>query len=299
MSVYESTVKEPYERHGYTWYEADFHDLSQMQLFLLEDPPIHSEIFTEVASINGGNKFHGVPLEQAVSYLISGYSDNYDQFLSLRQELSRALEIKIPRRRYIKSQVGSRVHMANFVANKPKYMLRLEPAPIAKIANIHFNLSYPQGEDAVQIRHRGILTLNLIKLMEMNGYHVRLNAFSLAKEDDEIIYVKVNLKSPGEILNERKCFFPFCAREFPRRLIFRIRESMPVQNEYWGYSYGSSQEANSIQELLDLPKEDIIISSPSYMGVYGGDIYDDANRFFERLNLDDSIKVKKLQKRDD
>ena len=294
MTIYDQTIKEPYEKDGYTWYEADFRNLSQMQLFLKENPDVNTRVFPNQESMSDDYGFHGESLDQAIEYLITGYTKDYDKFLSLRKDISQALDIKVPRRKHIKSQVGNRVHMANFVANKPKCMLRLEPQKSAKFANIHFNLSYPAHAYQRQITNRGILTLNLIKVLEMNGYQINLDAFSLAKAGDEIIYVKVNLKNPGEILDEKKCYFPFCAREFPRRNIFRIRESMDVHNRGWGDGYGQSQEADAIRELLHIPENDIIISSPRYMGIHGDDIYEDTNNFFENLNLDESIKVKKI-----
>ena len=289
-------IKEPYMKKGYIWYEANFQSLSQLQLFLKKNPKINTKVFSSQSSKSNDCQFHGEPLKKAIEYLLSNYNEDYEKFLSLKNEITNALDIKVPRRKYIKSQVGSRVHMANFVANKPKYMLRLEPQKTAKFITIYFNSAYPCYNSEEQIKTRGILTLNLIKILEMNHYHVNLNTFSIAKENKEMVYIKINLKNPEEILDEKKCYFPFCAREFERRCIFRVQESLAVKEDGWGYGYGECLDTKEIKELLDLKEKDIIISNPTELGISGYNIYQDTDNFFSKIHLDESIKVKKLSK---
>lgn len=301
MSIYEEVVKTPkrYENdYGcYTWYEADFKNLNQLELFLKENPRVNTIFEGEQASLVPADEFHGESLNNAIEYLTNGeYKKNYEQFLILKNEIRKALEISTPRRKTVKSYVGKRVHMPNYVANKPKSMLRLESAEKKRFITINFNLSYNGETTQRQIHARGILTLNLIKLLEQNNYVVKLNAFELSKCEDEFVNIKLNLKRQNQVLDERSCFFPFCAKEFLRRDCFRILESMPVENYKWHRGYGSSVEGTELKEILNLPNSDIIITSPDSMGIYGHDFYADADRFFENINLSKDIKVKKLKR---
>ena len=72
---------------------------------------------------------------------------------------------------------------------------------------------------------------------------------------------------------------------------------MNVRNPDWSMGYGRSVETDEMRDVLSIPKTDIVVSHPSSMGVHGRDIYDDANNFFQQLNLDKEIKVKQLKRK--
>ena len=97
------------------------------------------------------------------------------------------------------------------------------------------------------------------------------------------------------MLDIKKCYFPLTGREFLRRILFRVLESMPVENN-WSWGYGRTVEESSLRKLYNLKDSDYVISSPNEIGINGTDIYRDTARLIENLNLREEFDVPKIKK---
>ena len=271
-------------------YRINFKSLTELELWLRDDPEVNKTIFKSQKSLYLPEDFAGEPLSVAINYCHGGYETGLGIFLRLKKELESANVVESNYRRSVPAVVGSRPHVPNFVAGTPKTMFRLDKAKEKKFIDVYINLAYSGENTDAQIRNRGILTLNLISLFESHGIGVNLYAFEASYHFEEIFIADVKLKRPDEIINVGKCYYPLCGKEFIRRLLLRVKESMPFR-EKWGLGYGAVLPETLIRKYMGIDDKKLLILSPDQMGIKGEDIYDDANVFFERLNLSDKITV--------
>lgn len=280
---------------GLDIYKLKFNSLSDIELYLKKFPDSNKEIFLTENSRTATEKFAGEPLENALRYCLGGYEKGFPQFLKLKREIDSVNIRKGAGRRTIASYVGSRPNVPGYIAGAPKTMYALEKTREKKFIDIYFNLSYTAGTTEEQIINRGILTLNLITLLEQNDMGVNLRVFQTCYEGNEIFISEIVLKKTEEQLNIKKCYYPMCGKEFLRRVMARVLESVPVTNSTWGLSYGRllSEELN--RKLLNIDDNKILILSPVEMGIKGKNIYEDADEFLSRIKLNKEINFPKYK----
>ena len=86
----------------------------------------------------------------------------------------------------------------------------------------------------------------------------------------------------------RLCYYPMCGKEFVRRVLCRIKESMPFKCG-WGLSYGVVLSEEYTRMIMDFHDKDIYIGSPSEMNIKGENIYEDADSFLDKIGIGDKI----------
>ena len=271
-----------------TEYKMYFGSIGEVQNFLRFDPDINSEIFYEQKSKSSSVDFAGAPLEVAIQYLIGGYSENYEQFLSMARQLEQINKKKAKVRKTTTSFVGQRPNVPAYIAGAPKNMYRLERTEEKKLKRIWMKVTYESSTTEEQIRNRGIIALNLINLLEMNNYMVDFRLFEVCSVDNEIFRCEIELKKPGQMLMPRLCYYPMCGKEFVRRVLCRIKESMPFKCG-WGLSYGVVLSEEYTRMIMDFHDKDIYIGSPSEMNIKGENIYEDADSFLDKIGIGDKI----------
>ncbi len=233
--------------------------------------------------------FAGESLANSIEYLHGGYDKNLDMFMKLKKEID-AVNVKYSNnRRTVAAVVGSRPNVPAYIAGAPKTMYRMERVKEKKFVDIYMNIAYSGHTSEEQVRNRGILTLNLVNVLESHGIGVNLHVFEACFVEKEVLITEVVLKKPGELLNISKCYFPMCSKEFLRRVLLRVKESVPFLGQNWGISYGAVLDEKRTREYLGVNKNQIMILSPQSMGIQGKNIYDDADAFIKKLDLDDEI----------
>ncbi|MBQ7944022.1 MAG: hypothetical protein IJ326_08185 [Lachnospiraceae bacterium] len=271
-------------------YRAAFPSLSQLYLFLSSNPTLNNFTFATQKSMTFSEAFAGEPLDIAIDYCLGGYEKDFSMFIKLKRDIDRVNLRHVPSRRPRPSVVGSRPNVPAFVAGAPLSMYRMDRVKPKKLITVYINLAYNNNTTEAQIRNRGILTLNLIKLLENNDYIVNFKVFEICAVHNEIFVVNIGLKKPGELLDVKKCYYPLCGKEFLRRVISRVKESMPFR-EKWHMTYGQLVNEQLARELMDIPEDAILISDPDSMQIYGENIYADADAFLEKLHLSEMISV--------
>ena len=278
------------QRGNLTIYKLNFKSLSGLHLFLSDNPEVNTNIFYSQKSKEASVKFAGESLDQAIQYLIGGYQKDFDMFVKLRKEIDK-VNIKYERGRKVKpSVVGSRPNVPAFIAGAPKTMYRVDRAKEKKFIDIYVNLAYTNNTTESQIRNRGIMILNLVKLLESHEYGVNLKVFEACMVGREAFSASVGLKQPDELLNDKKCYYPMCGKEFVRRVLTRLKESVPFK-ENWHMSYGQVLNETQTRIIMDIPDDAILINAPDEMGIKGEDIYEDADAFLGKINLSKEISV--------
>ncbi len=271
-------------------YRANFKSLSQLHLFLSGNPKVNTNIFYTQKSISSSSKFAGEPLDVAIGYCVGGYEKDFSMFVKLKKDIDRVNIRHVHSRKVRPSVVGSRPNVPAYVAGAPKSMYRMDRVKEKKFITIYINLAYANDTSEAQIRNRGILTLNLIKLLENNDYGVNLKVFETCMVAGEVFAASIGVKRPGELLNVKKCYYPLCGKEFLRRVMCRIKESMPFK-ENWHMSYGQLLSDKQSRVIMNIPEDAIVINSPAEMGIMGDNVYEDADRFLAKLNLSKEIVV--------
>lgn len=271
-------------------FKVDFRSLSDIELFLHSNPPVNSAVFVSQKSLEAREDFAGEPLEKAIEYCVRGYDMGFDNFLRLQRELD-SVNVKTNYgRKVTTSVVGSRPNVPAYVAGAPKNMYRIERASEKKLIHIYMNLAYSRFTTEQMIINRGLLTLNLIRLLEQNDYIVDFQAFEACLVNDEAFVCEIMLKKPGVLLDTKKCYYPLCGKAFVRRVITRIKESMPFRGN-WHFSYGQVLNEIKTRLVMNIPDDAILINFPEEMGIEGRDIYKDADSFLESLGLEGHIAL--------
>jgi len=274
---------------GMSIYKMRFRSLSDVERYLRTNPPVNESIFYAQKSIDSSDAFAGEPLDRAIRYCLGGYETNFKQFLQVKKEIDRVNLKTGHNRKTIASVVGSRPNVPAFIAGVPKTMYRLERTREKKFIELYMDLTYDHTTTEEQIVNRGILTLNLISLLEEQGVYVNFKVFQCCYVSDEVFYVEIDLKKPEERINIQKCYYPMCGKEFLRRVLVRIMESMPFRRN-WYLSYGMVMNERQIRSLLEIPDDKIVIRAPKEMGILGTNIYEDADDFLSRIKLKEEIK---------
>ncbi len=287
------------ERHGGMYiYKMRFRSLSEVERYLRANPPVNSEIFYSQKSITAAQQFAGEPLDKAIRYCLGGYDNNFARFLQIKKEIDRVNLKRNHNRKTVASVVGSRPNVPAFIAGVPKTMYRMERVQEKKFIEIYMDLTYDHTTEEEQIVSRGILTLNLISLLEEQGIYVNFKVFECCYVNDEVFYVEIDLKKPEERINVQKCYYPMCGKEFLRRVLVRIMESVPFKRN-WYLSYGTVMNERQIRSVLDIPDDKIMILAPKAMGILGKNIYEDADAFLSRIKLKEEISFPSYRKLDE
>ena len=272
------------------FYKLHFRSLTDLYSYLNSNPEVNNKAFPTQKSLTMQESFAGEPLDKAIEYLIGGYTKSYTEFMKMKKILDTGRRMKTAGRRSENAMVGSRPNVPGYVAGVPKTMKRLEKTTEKKFISVYMNLAYPGDTTDMQIINRGILAINLVNLLEENDIGVDFKVFEAVRTNNEIFKVEIELKKPGSILDVRKCYYPLCGKEFLRRIMVRLKESVPFKNN-WGRGYGSLIPSYEIRELFDIGKNQIMILSPEEMHIKGKDIYEDAENFIDVLNLDKNVKI--------
>lgn len=273
-----------------TVYKQHFTSINNLQQYLLANPPVNTRCFPVQKSINQTEDFAGAKLPVAIGYLGCNYTQDLRNFISLKRTLDLKTIAKGEGRKTINSFVGGRPNVPAFIADSPKTMRRTERVVEKRFISILMNLAYDSSTTDAQILNRGIITLNLISLLESQNIRVNFSIFEMVKNEYEIFDCSIDLKTSGESLDLQKCYFPLCGKEFLRRILARVKESTPFKTN-WSRGYGVVLPNDYIREVKEINDNQILISSPEAMGIKGLDLFEDAENFFKIINLDHYITI--------
>jgi len=289
---YKNLLTDPYIKSGYTCYEITFKSLDELYDYLTIETPHNKEIFPVLSKQIDDLVLYEMSLEEALNYLHGGYKTDIEKLIEQKSRLERGLEFPGTKRQMTYGVTGSRISPNRFVVNDPKRYYKLERVNERKFMKIYINLGYSHKCTPNQILNRGALLYNIVKILEENNYSVELKTFFLMKEAGEITNIKVNLKNINSPLTVKGSIFPLTSRAFFRRIIFRVIESLPLEEFMWGQLYGRTLDAKFTKDFLGITGDDIYVGTPNEVGIQGYDIYDDAKKFLKYIEMDKFVRVK-------
>lgn len=292
------------ENKRYKLYKYNFYNLSDLYDYLKSNPEVNTTIFEKQASLEKGKKFAGKSLEESIEYLRGGYEADFDKFKIAVKEI-RKQGYEDQESRKLQHTIHGGVYLSPLVAaGVPDCMIKYKTDSEPKHITIYFQLACSYITTPNQIFNRGISVINLIQALEAKGYIVDLKLFDLScceiRESSsnpiEFINIIINVKSVDELLNLSKCYYPFVSKEFLRRVLFRVVESVPVKN-FWGGNYGRPANFKEIKKFYKLKEKDLIIGTPYDMEINGINVYEDTYNLFKNLNLDNEFDLHKLKEK--
>ena len=288
-----------YQKDVFEIMEYSFNSLSEF-LDYLDNTPINTKVWNK-RNLSSARKDDGwsqtKTFQEARELCKFGYHENFDKFLSLKDQLSKYIKISYNSKREYNYYVGYAPNVKAYLEGNPSSMFNKDNSP-KKHVDIYYNISVIASVSAKQIYHRGIITLCLVEILESMGYSVGLNLVVLGYSGNQIHYTKLDLKKAGERLNPQKLYFPMCHPSFLRRLIFRLMEQTPDVNRSWLDGYGSPCSDDVIRWLIPLKENDIVICGPNEMGVFGQDLAKDADNVLQYISQfkSDLINVENFRK---
>lgn len=284
------------EKSGkYTIYNVLFSSISDLYYYLKSNPKTNTGVFSNCCSFSGNKDFAGDSLFESIEYLVKGYPYDFNNFLDLTKKIQKNIVDLSDYRKTIQAINGGIPIVPLYVADIPNCMSRYERDKNISLLNMFFLLGYPGHNRKEQIFNRGLATLFVIDSLEKNNTIINLVSREVSKVDNEIVNIEIVLKRSSDLLLDiRKCYYPFVSREFLRRILFRVLETIPVKN-YWSFSYGRELSKDELIEIFGIAKDDLIIDSPSDMNISGDDIYSDTANLIECLNLTDRFDTQKIR----
>lgn len=288
-------VTEIENKNGYRVCNVRFSNLTDLYDYLKSDPKVNSRVFRRQASLSSDTDFYGEPLDKAIEYCLGGYKKDFDNFLKTSNELKR-IGVEDTDERVLKRGFYGGVPLAPLVAaGVPDCMLRYDRSEDVKYVTIYFNLAYPAFTGTSAIVNRGLATLYLIEALENRGYIVNFKAFELSYCGSEALNISIDLKKPGDLfLNIEKCYYPIKAKEFLRRILFRVLESAPVEYYDWSDGYGRAASVSEMKEFLESDEHDLIIGTPGEMNIDGKNIYGDTLSLIKKLRIESEFDTERI-----
>ncbi len=285
------------EKRDYiTLYNVLFDDLTDLYYYLKSNPRVNDRIFEEQASLKKNSNFAGDSLEKAIEYIIDGYEYGFDNFLIASERMQHAT-IDTSDNRDLRRGLYGGIPLAPLVAAEvPDCMLRYDRSRTGVVRNMYFSLSYPHYTEREEIFNRGLATLYIMDALEKKGDIINFVAKEVAECGYEIVNIEVVLKKPSDMmLDIKKCYFPLVGREFLRRLLFRVKESLPFEEE-WSDGYGRTLEEKKVRRFFNLKDTDLVVSTPDEIGISGENIYKDTIKLIKNLNLEEEFDIPKIKK---
>lgn len=283
------------ETHKYKLFLARFSNLNELYDYLKSDPKINTDVFETLSSITGSSDFAGRSYEEAVEMLVDSVDPGYEEFLKLQGFLNRAIKVDTHKYKTVRTVAGGRLDIPAYSAGSPLCYETLERKKMPKFIKLHISLSYSWTTSKAQVYNRAIIITNIIKALESAGYNVFANAFELASYEDEIIHIVIDVKKHNQNVNMQALYKSLCYVEFLRRILFRVLETLDLENS-WSNSYGRVCSESFIKKVLNLDHNDIFIGSPSDLGIKGNSLSYDFASAAEALNLSDKFDVEMAKK---
>lgn len=281
----------------YNVYRAYFSSMYDLYKYLKSNPEINTNVFgTDLASVTGEESFAGKPYSKAVEDLIAPYNERYGSFLSLQKDLANA-DLGIVDK-YIKEynmEGDGEIDYERLVTQDPNFYVSRKRTYEPNYITLYVQLAYIWSTGANQVWNRAVSISNIVTALEKAGYNVSVEAFAMSKEEDEIACVTLNLKNGDSSLDMVGFYKALCNVEFFRRLVFRVRETLPVTCD-WSDGYGQTCSAEMVRDYFKLSEDDLFFDQPARMGVTGSDLYNDFKNIVHMLGIEENFDMQNAEK---
>ena len=281
------------DRSRYKYYLVRFDNLYELHDYLKSNPNVNKEVFHELSSRTGGEKFAGMPYDKAVDDLINSEDAKYFEFVNLIKEIINVKHGDTHKYRTVQTLAGGHINTPLYSAGVPLCYETEERITKPKYITLYSALSYSGSTIDEQIFNRAVILISIINALEKRGYSIRLNAFEMSSCGDEVVNNVIGLKQHGSKINIPALYKTSFKKEFLRRILFGVLETVGVENA-WGGSYGKSCDEGFVREVLHVKKEDIYFGTPQELGITGGNLEKDFMSVLKKLKLEENVDIRSM-----
>ena len=273
-------------------YKYEFDSLNELATYI-ENTPVNKKCFLRLASVDIDYNYSGThSFEEALNLCKYGVDkEKVDSFIKTCNMLDTKLPDLTKDRKTEDNVYGMRPNIVNYLRSNPRSMYSLKRFKPKGVIDVYYNVSTRYTTSLKQIETRGICTIELVKLLENLGYTVSLNLISSSYEEHEYTYISVKIKDDSEYIDPLTCYFPMCHSSYPRRIIFRMKETIQYEDIYEKYGIQVDPDFvlnNSFGNKIFIPNEDIFSNQAE-------NIVDSFFKLCEKININDYLnKEEKL-----
>ena len=263
-------LKEKIILDSHTLVSFDFANLEELLNYIETTKPEYSYWGHNLSSRNNNYNFNeSHSLEEAIKLCRLGDMGKYVDVFAGQTQLGFNCQNIDNKRKGTLKQYGYRPNIARSRVGHPMQMYHIERDNSRKFINIFFNCNIQGNIPRQIIFNRGMIVLDLIKLLELLNYRVNLNFFDLSYDGNEwcLSYI---------------FFFPMSHPAFSRRILLAVKETVVFDSPNWVFSYGIIPDVEKIKKFLDIGDNDIVISGNLNMS---GNLIDDVQTFIDEINL--------------
>ena len=283
---------------GYKLYRASFDSIYELYKFLKSDPEVNKMVFSKELSsqkkTNGTSRnsgiTYGLSYDETLENLVKEDDRNIDLFLELSSAYDNAKRAESEEYKTVYKTSGGRLNNVLYTIGAPRCYEVKQKVIEPKFITVHVNLLITGLTTDKQIYNRAFILLNILSALEKYGYSIDLDTFVETKADNEIIQIFINLKDYRGQLNISDLIKLTFNKDFFRRIIFRVIESLPLKSEKWAQYYGSPSNA-----LINTEEEDLYFKDPISMNIKGEDLYEDFITVIDSLKLSDIIDIESIK----
>ena len=277
----------------YKYYLLRFDNLSELYDYLKGKPKINESIFRSLSSRNSDERFAGMPYEEAVEDLISIEDPKYIEFVDLIKDFVHVKQGDSQKFQTVYTLAGGHLNVPLYSAGVPQCYETEERIKQPKFIKVHSALSYSGSTQDEQIFNRAVILISIINALEKRGYSVNINAFEMSSCQDEIVNNVIGIKKFSSKVNLQTLYKTSFKKEFLRRILFGVLETVDVNNA-WGSSYGKSCSEAIARQILDVKKDDIYFGTPQELGITGTNLENDFHTCLKKLKLDEIFNVRQV-----
>lgn len=211
-----------------------------------------------LSSTKGSYDFTGThSYEEACQLCLNGWDEKLND---IKAQFTKATKSNsngaIAKRRTYNHVVGYAPNVPNAILGLPKSMITTgQQAQKVKVARIIYSPTGLCDVTAYELTKSGIVVLNIVNQLELNGIRVNLiiepKASSCNNQDTSMM---IEVKSYRDPLDLRKIAFPIAHPSIFRRLAFRWIETVPGLTDYGyneGYGHTISDKEYHRQDLIN------------------------------------------------
>lgn len=219
----------------------------------------------------GDTDFYGCEtIEEAEKLIKEGYERPLREIKKAMRKHAFNPNAVVARQRPQSNIMGYAPLVPNAILGLPNSMIHTEKQPMKmKAVTIRYSIGVVASVRTETIIKAGIATLNIVNLLELSGYRVKLIVepkTSTCRGTDDLTCVSINVKDFREQLDLKKLSFPLVHPAMQRRFGFKWLETCErITKNDWNWGYGQSVSNEKYEDAKRIYEDNGLIDQNTYL----------------------------------